>query len=84
MLELLPLDDFFSGPVNLPLFAFARVTGTGGVESTVLQNSFSGSATLTYDFVEAPDVIAVPAPTSLPLFAAGLAVFGFAARRRGR
>ena len=84
LLELLPLEDFLAGPVSLPLFAFARVTGTGGVEGTALLNSFSGSATLTYDFTEAPAVVAVPAPTSLPILAAGLAVFGFAARRRRR
>lgn len=83
LLDLLRLEDFLSGPVSLPLFAFARVTGTGGVEGIALQNSFSGSATLTYDFTEAPAVVAVPAPAGLPLFAAGLAVFGFAARRRG-
>ena len=78
--------DFLSGPVTLGIISRAFfVAGTGVIRFDRLdRHEVAGRATLSYFFEEAqPPVVAVAAPTSLPILAAGLAVFGFAARRKG-
>lgn len=84
LLNFFNLETFLAGPVGLPVFSSLRATtaSPGRVSSTIQQHRISGTATLTYDFTEAPVVVDVPTPASLSMFTAGLVLLGFAAKRR--
>jgi len=89
--SIFPLEftDYAGGAVRIGLIEDAEIFFLDGILATLANvdgaGTFAFSATITdRTLVGALDTLATPIPATLPLFATGLSVLGFLARRRKR